>query len=107
MILLVFSLVKPNKDTVVARVQGTTMLVIVLFGLVLLKIIVLLFIYNKIKYHDDGFEKVTLAEFVTIHVTFPVTNAWISYTLVYVLFVNFANYCNYDFILSKVQSDPS
>lgn len=37
MILLVFSLVKPNKDTVVARVQGTTMLVIVLFGLVLLK----------------------------------------------------------------------
>lgn len=37
MILLVFSLVKPNKETVVARVQGTTMLVIVLFGLVLLK----------------------------------------------------------------------
>jgi hypothetical protein len=61
-------------------------------------VIVLLFIYQKIKYHDDGFEKVTATEFISIHITFPVTNAWISYNLAYILLVNLASYCNYQFL---------
>lgn len=83
------------------------MLFMVLGGFVILKskffrsnslVIVLLFIYQKIKYHDDGFEKVTATEFISIHITFPVTNAWISYTLAYILLVNLANYCNFQFL---------
>lgn len=61
----------------------------------------MLFIYEKIKYHDDGFEKVTATEFITIHITFPITNAWISYTLAYVLFINFTNYCNFTVLESE------
>ena len=64
--------------------------------------IVQLLIYEKIKYHDDGFEKVTATEFISIHITFPVTNAWISYTLGYILLINLANYCNYDILYTSL-----
>jgi len=104
-ILVTFSFVNTGASTV-QKVQGTTLLFLVLVGFVFLKgklatthnllVIVLFFIYRKIKYHDDGFEKVTASEFITIHITFPVTNAWISYTLAYILLINLANFCNYD-----------
>jgi len=70
-------------------------------------VIVLFFIYEKIKYHDDGFEKVTGTEFLTIHITFPVTNAWISYTLAYVLFINFTNYCNFTVLQLEATCKPN
>jgi hypothetical protein len=46
-------------------------------------------LYNRVKYRDDGREKVSFVEFVTIHVTFPVMNAWISYQLIQAAFVAF------------------
>jgi uncharacterized membrane protein len=113
MIIFTFSFVNTGASTV-QKVQGTTLLFLVLIGFVLLKgklatthyllVIVLFFIYEKIKYHDDGFEKVTATEFITIHITFPVTNAWISYTLAYILLVNLANYCNYEVLKNSLGS---
>ena len=40
-------------------------------------------IYNRIKYRDDGRELVSWFEFVTIHMTFPCLNAWLTYALCY------------------------
>ena len=59
------------------------------------------FIYLRLKYKDQGFEKVQWNEFFTIHVTFPVINAWISYTLVYILFLNTVNLCDYSSTTAK------
>jgi hypothetical protein len=36
-------------------------------------------LYSRVKYRDDGREKVSFMEFVTIHVTFPLMSAWFSY----------------------------
>lgn len=36
-------------------------------------------LYDKVKYKDDGRELVGFIEFITIHVTFPVLNAFTSY----------------------------
>ena len=47
------------------------------------------------KYKDDGRELVSWFEFLTIHVTFPVINAWISYQLAYEINVVLALTCPY------------
>jgi hypothetical protein len=48
-----------------------------------------------VKYKDDGRELVGIVEFITIHVTFPVLNAWISYQLAYQFIVLLAESCPY------------
>lgn len=42
-------------------------------------VLIQVFLYGRVKYKDDGRELVSIVEFITIHVTFPVLNAWISY----------------------------
>lgn len=44
-------------------------------------------------------------EFITVHLTFSVLNAWISYNVVYILFINVVNLCNYDTITKRFISD--
>ena len=46
-------------------------------------VIVVFFLYERVKYKDDGRELVGIVEFITIHVTFPVINAWSSYIVAY------------------------
>ncbi len=53
------------------------------------------FLYRQVKYKDDGRELVGIVEFITIHVTFPVLNAWISYQLAYQFIVLLAESCPY------------
>ena len=48
-----------------------------------LSVVIVTLIYERVKYKDDGRELVGLVEFITIHVTFPVLNCWISYMLAY------------------------
>ena len=50
-------------------------------------------IYRTVKYKDDGRDLVTGWDFVTIHVTFPFINAWVSYQIVYVAIVAFCALC--------------
>ena len=50
-------------------------------------------IYKRIKYKDDGRDIVNFKDFVTIHVTFPLMNAWFTYQFVYVSFIAFASIC--------------
>ena len=50
-------------------------------------------IYRTVKYKDDGRDLVTGWDFVTIHVTFPFINAWVSYQIVYVATVAFCALC--------------
>jgi uncharacterized membrane protein len=58
--------------------------VVVHFGLaVLVKFVCYKMLYRKLKYKDDGREQVPILDFVTIHITFPVLNAWSSYQVVY------------------------
>lgn len=50
---------------------------------VLVKFVSFKMLYRKLKYKDDGREQVPLLDFITIHVTFPVLNAWASYQVLY------------------------
>ena len=68
------------------------MAIIVISNFILLKckythtyfiVIVVFFLYERVKYKDDGRELVGIVEFITIHVTFPVINAWSSYIVAY------------------------
>jgi len=43
----------------------------------------MILVYGRVKYKDDGRELVGFIEFITIHVTFSVLNAWMSYQLAY------------------------
>jgi hypothetical protein len=43
--------------------------------------------YLKIKYRDDGRDYVSAKEFVSIHATFSVLHAWISYCCYFNIFV--------------------
>ena len=52
-----------------------------------------MFLYGRVKYKDDGRELVSIVEFITIHVTFPVLNAWISYQLAYQIIIVMAESC--------------
>ena len=51
------------------------------------------FIYVPIKYKDDGRDIVSFIDFVTIHVTFPAINAWITYFLYYTIIVTVTTVC--------------
>lgn len=66
------------------------------YNLTLLIALVNAFIYLRLKYRDEGFEMVQWNEFITVHVTFPVLNAWLSYTLVYILFLNIVSLCDWN-----------
>jgi hypothetical protein len=66
---------------------------LVILEIFLLKVVIYLFIYRPIKYKDDGRELVSWFEFLTIHVTFPVLNAWVTYQLVYNMFIILAMTC--------------
>ena len=61
---------------------------------ILLKIIVQYLIYQPLKYKDDGRDVVSFIDFITIHVTFPTINAWISYNLYFSLMVTAATICD-------------
>lgn len=49
----------------------------------ILKLIVHIFGYNKIKYKDDGRDYVRPIEFISIHMTFSILHAWITYLAVF------------------------
>ena len=55
----------------------------VMVTLILLKLIIWKSLYRKVKYRDDGRELVSFVDFVTIHVTFPILNAWLTYQTLY------------------------
>lgn len=63
------------------------------------------FIYLRLKYRDEGFEMVQWNEFITVHVTFPVINAWLSYTLVYILFLNIVNLCDFNTTIATFEAN--
>ena len=50
-------------------------------------------LYHLVKYKDDGRELVTLFEFFTIHATFPVINAWMSYYIAYEFLIIITKSC--------------
>ena len=45
----------------------------------ILKIVTQYLLYNQVKYKDDGRDVVTMFDFISIHVTFSVINAWMTY----------------------------
>lgn len=51
-------------------------------------------IYSAVKYKDDGRDIVSLADFITIHVTFPAINAWISYQIFFLAELTFTYICD-------------
>ena len=51
--------------------------------------------YERVKYKDDGRELVGFIEFVTIHCTFSILNAWISYQLAYQFMIMLSSSCPY------------
>ena len=54
-------------------------LFIPLGGFIVLKLIVHYLIYVRVKYKDDGRELVNMYDFITIQVTFPSINCWVTY----------------------------
>lgn len=44
------------------------------------------FAYRKIKYKDDGRDYVSPLEYISIHMTFSVLHAWISYFMMFNFF---------------------
>lgn len=53
------------------------------------------FCYHRVKYKDDGREIVSFMEFLTIHCTFPIINAWMSYNLAFEFIAVLSQYCPY------------
>lgn len=62
------------------------------------------FIYSPLKYKDDGRDIVSFIDFVTIHVTFPAINAWITYFLYYTIIVTVTTVCDSNRIFTNVIS---
>ena len=62
-------------------------------------------IYRDIKYKDDGRDSVSLWDFIAIHVTFPLFNAWFTYQVIFVLFLLMTNICPWDYRHDKPHSD--
>ena len=50
------------------------------------------FIYHRIKYHDEGNAYVSRLEFFSLHVTFSVIEAWITYLMFFSLFQVIGDY---------------
>ena len=46
---------------------------------IVLKLVTTYLVYEPLKYKDDGRDVISIADFITIHVTFPAINAWVSY----------------------------
>lgn len=52
----------------------------------LLKLYSHTFVYRRIKYHDEGNAFVSRSEFFTLHITFSIIEAWISYLVLFSVF---------------------
>jgi len=78
----------PTVDTHI----GITIMSPVLF--VLMKIYSHYFIYHQIKYHDEGNAFVSRLEFFTLHVTFSMIEAWITYLMLFSAFQVLVQYLN-------------
>ena len=65
---------------------------------ILLKMISQYMLYLPVKYKDDGRDIVSFIDFVTIHVTFPFINAWISYQLYYTMALTVTVVCPTSFM---------
>jgi len=48
--------------------------------------------YRKVIYKDDGRDFVSFKEFISIHVTFSVLHAWITYFCVYNFFKSMGDF---------------
>ena len=53
-------------------------------------------VYRKVKYHDEGNEYVSRSEFFAVHINFAVVEAWISYLLLFSIFVSVKQYIMYE-----------
>ena len=53
---------------------------------ILLKMYTHTFVYRRIKYHDEGNAFVSRAEFFSLHITFSIIEAWISYLVLFSVF---------------------
>ena len=58
-------------------------------------------IYRPLKYKDDGRDVVSWLDFVTIHMTFPLINAWVSYQLYYCLMITITTACSTDYLKAE------
>jgi len=52
--------------------------------------------YRKVKYLDDGRDFVSTKEFFSIHVTFSALSSWMTYFVVYNLFIFMHNFIDID-----------
>jgi hypothetical protein len=50
-------------------------------------------IYNQVKYKDDARDVVSAFDFLTIHCTFSVLNAWLTYMMFFVTFTTMTALC--------------
>ena len=71
----------------------TWLLFLPLTCFILVKLIISRLIYSKIKYKDDARENVSFFDFLTIHVTFAMMNAWITYYIFELLELTIASSC--------------
>lgn len=74
--------------------HSLTLLLIPSIEFIILKLVVQYLIYEPVKYKDDGRDVVTIADFITIHVTFPVVNAWVTYQMYFGMMVTLTTICN-------------
>lgn len=59
-------------------------------------------LYRPVKYKDDGRDIVSFVDYVTIHVTFPGINCWVSYQLYYAMMLTTTTVCKTDIISPTV-----
>ena len=76
------------------ELKNMLLLFLPILAYILLKIIVQYLIYQPLKYKDDGRDVVSFIDFITIHVTFPTINAWISYNLYFSMMITVATVCD-------------
>lgn len=68
-----------SSFTCMFHLKNVLFLTIPISLFIVLKWVVQYQIYKPLKYKDDGRDVVSVIDFITIHVTFPAINAWISY----------------------------
>ena len=74
--------------------HNLTLLLLPCVMFVILKLVVQYMIYEPVKYKDDGRDVVTVADFITIHVTFPVMNAWVTYQMYFSMIATITTICS-------------
>ena len=74
--------------------HNLTLLLLPSIQFIILKLVVQYLIYEPVKYKDDGRDVVTIADFITIHVTFPVVNAWVTYQMYFGMMVTLTTICS-------------